>query len=156
MRGVRVLLVEDNVINQEVAAAILRSAGVLVEVANNGQDAVAMVREAVQGGHPFALVLMDRHMPGIDGLQTTRKIRADPRCADLPIVAMTADVVGSAREECLRAGMNDFVSKPFSTESLFPVVARWAGKHTADNRDQASATTSPARRWNTSHCLARH
>ena len=76
VRGVRVLLVEDNVINQEVAAAILRSAGVLVELASNGQDAVATVREAMQANHPFDLVLMDRHMPGIDGLQTTRKIRA--------------------------------------------------------------------------------
>jgi len=126
VRGVRVLLVEDNVINQEVAAAVLKSAGVLVELANNGRDAVAKVREAVQKNRPFALVLMDRHMPGIDGLETTRAIRAEPACADLPIVAMTADVVGSAREECLRAGMNDFVSKPFSPESLFPVVARWA------------------------------
>jgi CheY-like chemotaxis protein len=126
VRGVRVLLVEDNVINQEVAAAILKSAGVLVELANNGRDAVAKVRAAVQENCPFALVLMDRHMPGIDGLETTRQIRADPASADLPIVAMTADVVGSAREECLRAGMNAFVSKPFSPESLFPVVARWA------------------------------
>jgi len=126
VRGVRVLLVEDNIINQEVAAAILKSAGVLVELANNGRDAVAKVRAAVQKNCPFALVLMDRHMPGMDGLETTRAIRADPACADLPIVAMTADVVGSAREECLRAGMNDFVSKPFSPESLFPVVARWA------------------------------
>ena len=126
VRGVRVLLVEDNIINQEVAAAILKSAGVLVELANNGRDAVAKVRAAVQENCPFALVLMDRHMPGMDGLETTREIRADPACADLPIVAMTADVVGSAREECLRAGMNDFVSKPFSPESLFPVVARWA------------------------------
>jgi two-component system, sensor histidine kinase and response regulator len=126
VRGVRVLLVEDNVINQEVAAAILRSAGVLVELANNGQEAVAKVREAEQANHPFALVLMDRHMPGMDGLQTSRQIRADPACASLPIVAMTADVVGTAREECLCAGMNDFVSKPFSPQSLFPVVARWA------------------------------
>ena len=126
VRGVRVLLVEDNIINQEVAAAVLRSAGVLVELASNGPDAVAKVREAVQASHPFALVLMDRHMPGMDGLQTTRKIRADSSCADLPIVAMTADVVGSAREECLRAGMNDFISKPFTPDSLFPVVARWA------------------------------
>ena len=143
VRGVRALLVEDNVINQEVAAAMLRSAGVLVEVANNGQDAVAMVRESVQGGHPFALVLMDRHMPGIDGLQTTRKIRADPKCIDLPIVAMTADVVGSAREECLRAGMNDFVSKPFSPESLFPVVARWASKARPTTEIKPSPPTPP-------------
>ncbi len=126
VRGVRVLMVEDNIINQEVAAAILRSAGVVVELASNGQDAVAKVHEAVQRNSPFGLVLMDRHMPGMDGLQTTRKIRADASCADLPIVAMTADVVGSAREECLRAGMNDFIAKPFTPDSLFPVVARWA------------------------------
>jgi two-component system, sensor histidine kinase and response regulator len=126
VRGVRVLLVEDNIINQEVAAAILRSAGVVVELAGNGQDAVTKVHEGVQRNSPFGLVLMDRHMPGMDGLQTTRKIRADSRFADLPIVAMTADVVGSAREECLRAGMNDFISKPFTPDSLFPIVARWA------------------------------
>jgi two-component system sensor histidine kinase/response regulator len=126
VRGVRVLLVEDNIINQEVAAAILRSAGMVVELASNGQDAITKVRQAVQRNNPFGLVLMDRHMPGMDGLQTTRKIRADSRFADLPIVAMTADVVGSAREECLRAGMNDFISKPFTPDSLFPVVARWA------------------------------
>ena len=126
LQGARVLLVEDNVINQEVAAAMLRSAGVVLELANNGRDAIAKVREAAQRDCPFTVVLMDRHMPGMDGLQTTRQIRAEPGCATLPIVAMTADVVGSAREECLRAGMNDFISKPFSPESLFPVVARWA------------------------------
>ena len=146
VRGVRVLLVEDNVINQEVAAAILKSAGVLVELANNGRDAVAKVRAAVQEERPFALVLMDRHMPGIDGLETTRAIRADPACADLPIVAMTADVVGSAREECLRAGMNDFVSKPFSPESLFPVVARWAKNSKTPPATEIKPPPHPLRR----------
>ncbi|MGC9985082.1 MAG: ATP-binding protein [Polyangia bacterium] len=144
VRGVRVLLVEDNVINQEVAAAILRSAGVLVELANNGQEAVAKVREAVRTSRPFVLVLMDRHMPGMDGLQTSRQIRADPACADLPIVAMTADVVGTAREECLRAGMNDFVSKPFSPESLFPVVARWASTGKPRPVPEAKPVPAPA------------
>ena len=121
--GVCAVLVEDNVINQEVAAAILRSAGVLVELANNGQDAVAKVRERCRRTpRPGP---QDR-MPGMDGLQTSRQIRANPACANLPIVAITADVVGTAREECLRAGMNGFVSKPFSPQSLFPVVARWA------------------------------
>ena len=143
VRGVRVLLVEDNVINQEVAAAILRSAGVLVELANNGQDAVARVRKAVGATQPFALVLMDRHMPGMDGLQTSRQIRAEPGCADLPIVAMTADVVGTAREECLAAGMNDFVAKPFSPESLFPVVARWAAAGKAPRVPATKALPDP-------------
>jgi two-component system sensor histidine kinase/response regulator len=142
VRGARVLLVEDNIINQEVAAAILRSAGVLVELASNGPDAVAKVREAVQANHPFAVVLMDRHMPGMDGLQTTRKIRADSSCADLPIVAMTADVVGSAREECLAAGMNDFISKPFTPDSLFPIIARWAGVNRAPSVADAKPSST--------------
>ena len=125
LHGLRVLLVEDNGLNQEVAAATLKSVGIEVEVANNGQGAVAAVRRAWDAGTPFSLVLMDRHMPGMDGLQTTRQIRLDPRCSRLPIVAMTADVVGAAREECMAAGMNDFVSKPFATELLFQTIARW-------------------------------
>jgi two-component system, sensor histidine kinase and response regulator len=127
LRGLRLLLVEDNVINQEVAAATLRLAGISVSVADNGQDAVAAVRHAWDAGQPFNLILMDRHMPGMDGLQTTRQIRLDPRCGQLPIIAMTADVVGAAHAECRAAGMNDFVSKPFAAETLFAVIARWAG-----------------------------
>jgi len=150
LRGTRVLLVEDNVINQEVAAAMLRSAGVLVELANNGRDAVAKVRESIREGLPFALVLMDRHMPGMDGLQTTREIRAATDCGSLPIVAMTADVVGAAREECLRAGMNDFISKPFSPESLYPVVANWAA---ANHTKPAPAVENPSPPSPTSDCV---
>ena len=83
---------------------------------------------------------MARHMPGMDGLETTRQIRAAPGCASLPIVAMTADIVGSAREECLRAGMNDFVSKPFSPSSLFAVIAHWA---TANKTQPATGDLEP-------------
>jgi two-component system sensor histidine kinase/response regulator len=142
LRGLRVLLVEDNGVNQEVAAATLKSVGILVEVASNGQDAVEAVHQAWDTGTPFSLVLMDRHMPGMDGLQTTRQIRLDPRCTHLPIVAMTADVVGAAREECLAAGMNDFVSKPFAVESLLQTIARWTspeGKANAST-EKPSAT----------------
>ena len=138
LRGVRVLLVEDNGVNQEVAAATLQSAGIVVEVANNGQDAVASVRRAWDAGAPFALVLMDRHMPVMDGLQTTRQIRLDPRCSHLPIVAMTADVVGAAREDCLAAGMDDFLCKPFAAESLLQTIARWTTRGEA-RRDSAPA-----------------
>ena len=126
LRGLRLLLVEDNGVNQEVAAATLKSVGIVVEVANNGQQAVDAVHRAWDEGTPFSLVLMDRHMPGMDGLQTTRRIRLDPRSSRMPIVAMTADVVGAAREECLAAGMNDFVSKPFAIETLLQTIARWA------------------------------
>ena len=131
LRGLHVLLVEDNSLNQEVAAATLKSAGIDVDVANNGQDAVAAVHHAWDAETPFSLVLMDRHMPGMDGLQTTRQIRLDPRCSRLPIVAMTADVVGSAREECMAAGMNDFVCKPFAAELLFQTIARWTAAPSA-------------------------
>jgi len=149
LRGLRVLLVEDNGVNQEVAAATLQSAGIVVEVANCGQDAVAAVRRAWDAGSPFSLVLMDRHMPGMDGLQTTRQIRLDPRCSHLPIVAMTADVVGAAREECMAAGMNDFVCKPFSAESLLQTIARWttrgdAGRNPASEASPAKPASLPA------------
>jgi len=125
LRGLRVLLVEDNAINQEVAAATLRLAGLSVSVCSNGHDAVVAVAKSWETAQPFAAVLMDRHMPGMDGIDTTRQLRMDPRSADLPIIAMTADVVGAAREECQAAGMNDFVSKPFETEILLEVLARW-------------------------------
>jgi CheY-like chemotaxis protein/HPt (histidine-containing phosphotransfer) domain-containing protein len=128
--GLRVLLVEDNAINQEVAAATLRLAGLSVSVCSNGLDAVAAVAKSWEAAQPFAVVLMDRHMPGMDGIDTTRQIRTDPRAADLPIIAMTADVVGAAKEECQAAGMNDFVSKPFEAETLLEVIARWATRET--------------------------
>lgn len=128
LRGLRVLLVEDNAINQEVAAATLRLVGLSVSVCSNGQDAVAAIAASWETGRPFALVLMDRHMPGMDGIDTTRQIRLDSRSAALPIIAMTADVVGGARDECQAAGMNDFVSKPFEAEALLEVIARWALK----------------------------
>jgi two-component system sensor histidine kinase/response regulator len=143
--GVRVLLVEDNGVNQEVAAATLKSVGLVVEVASNGQDAVTAVHRAWDAGAPFALVLMDRHMPGMDGLQTTRQIRLDPRCCHLPIVAMTADVVGAAREECLAAGMNDFVSKPFAADLLLLTIARWTSGAAKNTKNQSPAPEpSPA------------
>jgi two-component system sensor histidine kinase/response regulator len=140
LRGLRVLLVEDNAVNQEVAAATLRLAGLSVSVTSNGQDAVDCVRAHWDAGQPFSLVLMDRHMPGIDGLETTRQIRLDPRFADLPIIAMTADVVGASRDECHAAGMNDFVSKPFAAETLFEVLGRWASAE----KQAASTTARPS------------
>lgn len=125
LKGLPVLLVEDNAINQEVAAATLGLAGISVTVVSNGSAAVDAVARSWDTGRPFALVLMDRHMPGMDGLATTQRIRLDPRAARLPIIAMTADVVGASREECLAAGMNDFISKPFAADTLVDVIGRW-------------------------------
>jgi two-component system sensor histidine kinase/response regulator len=136
LKGLPVLLVEDNAINQEVAAATLGLAGIAVTVVSNGSAAVDAVARSWESGRPFALVLMDRHMPGMDGLATTRKIRQDRRAGNLPIIAMTADVVGASREECLAAGMNDFISKPFAADTLVEVIGRWVREDRASGSEE--------------------
>jgi CheY-like chemotaxis protein len=119
LRGMRVLLVEDNEINQEVALEILRAAGAQVTIAGNGREALkALDAESFEG------VLMDVQMPVMDGLEATRAIRAQPRFAALPIVAMTANAMAGDRERCLEAGMDDYVSKPIDPEELFATMAR--------------------------------
>jgi CheY-like chemotaxis protein len=120
LRGARVLLVEDNPINQQVARELLESVGVTVLIADNGAAAVA----AVEGGPPADVVLMDLQMPQMDGLRATRAIRARPEHAGLPIVAMTAHALASEREACMAAGMNDYLVKPFEPAQLYEVVAR--------------------------------
>jgi PAS domain S-box-containing protein len=121
--GMRVLLVEDNDFNQEVASHLLgEEAGVLVTIASNGEEALQRLRE-----QDFEAVLMDIQMPGMDGYQTTARVRAEPRWRGLPIIAMTAHATQQDRERCLAAGMNDFVSKPFDFDVLCATLARWRG-----------------------------
>jgi PAS domain S-box-containing protein len=119
-RGARVLLVEDNEINQEVAIGQLEDAELFVDLAENGADAVRMVRE-----NDYDVVLMDMQMPVMDGVEATRVIRSDPRFSDLPIIAMTANALVSDREVCLEAGMNDHIAKPIDPDQLFGVLLRW-------------------------------
>jgi signal transduction histidine kinase/DNA-binding NarL/FixJ family response regulator/HPt (histidine-containing phosphotransfer) domain-containing protein len=122
-RSLRVLLAEDNDINQQVATAILTKAGHRVEVVVDGAEAVAA---AEAGG--YDVVLMDMQMPGLDGVQAAARIRASgSRCRDVPILALTAHAMASAREECLRAGMNDYVSKPFDPAVLVARVEALGG-----------------------------
>lgn len=119
--GRRVLLVEDNAINQEVATAILAEAGVEVGIAANGADAV---REAA--ANRYDLILMDVQMPLMDGLEATRRIRALPGLpADLPIIAVTAHAMRGDWEKSLAAGMNDHLTKPIDPRRLFAVLERW-------------------------------
>jgi signal transduction histidine kinase len=123
LAGARILLAEDNPINQEIAAELLQSASALVDVANDGRQAVEMVRS-----NHYDLVLMDMQMPVMDGLEATRAIRALPDRARLPIIAMTANAFGEDRQRCLDAGMNDHVGKPTNPNKLFETVRRWLAK----------------------------
>jgi signal transduction histidine kinase/CheY-like chemotaxis protein len=120
LRGAYVLVVDDNVVNQELASEILQDAGIRVDVAKNGLEAVQMVSQFNYDG-----VLMDCQMPVMDGYEATRMIRAQSRFATLPILAMTANVTSGARELCLAAGMNDHISKPIDVNQLFTTMARW-------------------------------
>jgi two-component system sensor histidine kinase/response regulator len=139
LRGAHVLLVEDNEVNQELAAEILEEAGVRVSLAANGAEAVEQVRQT-----RFDAVLMDWQMPVMDGFEATRIIRADPRFAELPILAMTANAMAGDREKCLAVGMNEHLSKPIDVEKLLETLARCLGREPdASALPPATAPPSP-------------
>jgi CheY-like chemotaxis protein len=120
LSGARILLVEDNPINQELALDVLRRAGLVVSVANDGQEALDMLE-----AEPFDGVLMDCQMPVLDGFAATRALRRQPRLRDLPVIAMTANAMVGDREAVLAAGMNDHIAKPIKVEEMFATLARW-------------------------------
>lgn len=121
LRGARMLLVEDNEINREVAVEMLEDAGVLVTTAENGQRAL----DLLDSGSTFDLVLMDVQMPVLDGFGATAAIRARPALKALPVIAMTANAMAEDRQRCLDAGMNDFVAKPIDADQLWRALLRW-------------------------------
>ncbi|MBU0944378.1 MAG: response regulator [Proteobacteria bacterium] len=122
LAGVRILLAEDNHINQIVARELLESVGVIVEIANNGQEAVHILQDR---GEEFDGVLMDVQMPVMDGYEATKVIRSNPVLSGLPVIAVTAHAMQSDRDKCIQAGMNDYVAKPITPELLFSVITRW-------------------------------
>ncbi|MBF0550483.1 MAG: response regulator [Deltaproteobacteria bacterium] len=131
IEGSKVLLVEDNVMNQQVATEILESAGLVVEIVTNGREAVDAVFKT-----EYDLVLMDVQMPAMGGYEATRLIRREDRFQDLPIIAMTAHAMKGAKEECLAAGMNDYVSKPIDPEQLFTTLTRWIKPGVRQNAEE--------------------
>ncbi|HEX8611896.1 MAG TPA: ABC transporter substrate-binding protein [Telluria sp.] len=120
LRGARILLVEDNIFNQQIALEMLEEAGCVVCLAQNGLEALDLLAKT-----GFDVVLMDVQMPVMDGLQATRLIRLDPRLAGLRVLAMTATATSEDRARCMAAGMDDFISKPIQPALLCEVVARW-------------------------------
>lgn len=122
LQGKRVLLVEDNDMNQEVATEFLEQVGVVLSIAENGQ--VALEKLATQS---FDLVLMDCQMPVMDGYQATRELRKMPGLEKLPVIAMTANAMAGDKEMCLRAGMNDHIAKPIEVARLYSTLLQYLG-----------------------------
>jgi CheY-like chemotaxis protein len=142
LHGARILLTEDNEINQQIAVELLEGAGATVRVASNGREAV----EILSGGPwppPFDLVLMDLQMPEMDGYQATAKLRSDARFASLPIIAMTAHATIEERQNCLAAGMNDHIAKPIDPHNLFETVGRFCRPAETGPAAGRSASSSP-------------
>ena len=135
--GARILLAEDNALNQQVAGELLRDAGLVVDIADNGRIACAMLQAS---GQPYDLILMDMQMPEMDGLTATHAIRAESRWNALPIVAMTANAMVEDRQQCMQAGMVDFVTKPIDPDTLFRVLLKWI----APRLDDRVADIAPA------------
>ena len=124
LRGARILLTEDNEINQQIAVELLEGAGATVHVANNGQEAVQKLFDGPQPT-PFHVVLMDLQMPVMDGHQATVKIRSDARFTTRPIIAMTAHATIEEKQRCFATGMNDHISKPIDPGLLFETIGRY-------------------------------
>jgi signal transduction histidine kinase/CheY-like chemotaxis protein len=133
IHGARILLAEDNELNQQVACEILRDVGMVVDVAENGRIACEKVQAQATSLHPYDLILMDVQMPVMDGIQATRTIRAEKFGADTPIVAMTANAMVSDQEECKAVGMVDFIPKPIDPDVLFRALLRWIKPRFNDN-----------------------
>ena len=124
LKNARILLVEDNPINQQIAAEILTAAGASVRIASNGLEALALLDEMPKSA-PYHVVLMDLQMPELDGLAATRRLRLDERFKSLPVIAMTAHSLSDEWRQCREAGMNDYIAKPVDVPVLLSIVGKW-------------------------------
>ena len=132
--GKKILLVEDNELNREIATAIMQEIGLDVDIAEDGTDAVNIMSSAE--GRSYDLIFMDIQMPKMDGYTATREIRTlkDPKCANIPIVAMTANAFEEDREKAIRAGRNGHIAKPISTEVILEKLDQIFGRIFSKNR----------------------
>ena len=136
--GGRILLVDDNPFNLLVAEELMKLAGLTVESAEDGIEAVEMVRRK-----HYDLVLMDLNMPRMDGVEAAMVIRDLPDCADLPIIALTADASGSTRQNCLRKGMNDVISKPIDAHAFFQTLEYWLPEKGIEEEETGGSDSNP-------------
>ena len=141
LRGTHVLLVEDNVINQQIAVEILSAEGIEVNVLSNGREAVDHLLDT-SAGHQYDAVFMDLQMPEMDGYDATRMIREKMSAEQLPIIAMTAHAMREERERCLAAGMNEHVAKPIDPDVMLTTL-EWCLKGSAGAHDRRSTATTP-------------
>lgn len=134
IKGSKILLAEDNLLNQEIAQELLTDEGFKVTIANNGKEAVSLVND-----EDFDIVLMDMQMPEMDGLEATMKIRENFASNTLPILAMTANAGEEDREKCLKAGMDAHITKPIDPEVLFSELCKWIVPNDVDEKLQEPA-----------------
>jgi two-component system, sensor histidine kinase and response regulator len=139
-RGARILLAEDNLINQDLARELLAQAGLVVEVAHDGRRAVQMVAQAAQ---PYDAILMDMQMPEMDGLEATMALRKLPQGQSVPIIAMTANAFGDDRAACLAAGMNDHLAKPVDPDVMYGMLLQHLGGLPAPVPSSPTASAMP-------------
>ena len=128
----KILLVEDNKINQIVATKMLSELSLEADIAQNGLDALNILKQC-DVHNPYTLILMDCQMPELDGYQTTELIRvgdAGPYYSSIPIIAMTANAMKGDKEKCLACGMNDYISKPLQLDDIYQVLSLWLSKLT--------------------------
>jgi len=130
--GAAILVAEDNELNQEVAMGLLADAGFVVTIANNGEDALKLLKQ-----NSYDIVLMDMQMPVMDGVSATQEIRKSASLDELPVVAMTANAMTQDKERCLAAGMNDHIAKPIDPDELFRTLLRWIKPRTNLNINTA-------------------
>ncbi|MBU1240311.1 response regulator, partial [Myxococcota bacterium] len=137
--GLRVMVVEDNIVNQKVAMGILANLGIRVDVTANGKEALTALKSM-----PYDLVLMDCQMPVMDGFEATKNLRADPLFREnqgIPVIAMTANAMQGDRERCIAAGMNDYIPKPVTPKTLIAMLDSWLSERLL--RKKRSRETGP-------------